>query len=42
LELMLLVRVREDVGALECLGEEAEDIVDDQNALGGGRGSSRV
>lgn len=29
---MLFIRVGEDVGALECLWEEAEDVVNDENA----------
>ncbi len=33
--LVLLVGVRENVGALESLREEAEDVVDDQDALTG-------
>lgn len=31
--LVVLVGVGEQVGALECLCEEAEDVVDDQDAL---------
>jgi hypothetical protein len=31
----LLVSSREDIGALESLREEAEDVVDDQDALAG-------
>lgn len=36
--LVRLVRMGEDVGALECLGEVAEDVVNEEDALlGGGR-----
>ena len=36
------VRVGEDVGALDGLGREAEDVVDDQQGGGGGGGAGGV
>lgn len=42
LVLVRLVRVREDVGALQGLLREAEDVVDDQDGFFGGGGASGV
>lgn len=42
LVLLVLVRGGEDIGTLESLREEAEDVVDDQNALFGRRGASGI
>ena len=39
---VLGVRVGEDVGALECLRGEAEDVVDDEDGGGGGGGAGGV
>lgn len=42
LVLVVLVGVGEDVGALEGLRAEAEDVVDDEDGRGGGGGTGGV
>lgn len=42
LVLVVLVGVGEDVGALEGLGTEAEDVIDDEDGRGGGGGPGGV
>lgn len=42
LVLLVLIRGGEDIGTLESLGEEAKDVIDDQNALFGRRGASGI
>lgn len=42
LVLVVLVGVGEDIGALEGLGFEAEDVVDDEDGGGGGGGTGGV
>ena len=42
LVLVVLVGVGEDIGALEGLGTEAEDVIDDEDGGGGGGGTGGV